>query len=142
MLLNDKLVEICRCHDACIRGVCGGLSAGFCARDAALKSYQLEAAVARAEQGKKDYAKLVSAVDQVVAADVDIERIRSDTDRMRRAYESRLRKASAAACNAEQAAVARCEKLLRESVGLIEEGRSLLLRNAAVHDALVSTNIK
>ena len=110
--------------------------------DAALKSYQLEAAVARAEQGKKDYAKLVSAVDQVVAADVDIERIRSDTDRMRRAYESRLRKASAAACNAEQAAVARCEKLLRESGGLIEEGRSLLLRNAAVHDALVSTNIK
>ncbi|WP_418862010.1 hypothetical protein, partial [Sutterella wadsworthensis] len=110
--------------------------------DAALKSYQLEAAVARAEQGRKDYAKLVSAVDQVVAADVDIERIRSDTDRMRRAYESRLRKASAAACNAEQAAVARCEKLLRESVGLIEEGRSLLLRNAAVHDALVSTNIK
>ena len=106
--------------------------------DAALKSYQL--AVARAEQGRKDYAKLVSAVDQVVAADVDIERIRSDTDRMRRAYESRLRKASAAACNAEQAAVARCEKLLRESVGLIEEGRSLLLRNAAVHDALVSTH--
>lgn len=110
--------------------------------DAALKSYQLEVAVARAEQGRKDYAKLVSAVDQVVAADVDIERIRSDTDRMRRAYESRLRKASAAACNAEQAAVARCENLLRESVGLIEEGRSLLLRNAAVHDALVSTNIK
>ena len=72
--------------------------------DAALKSYQLEAAVARAEQGRKDYAKLVSAVDQVVAADVDI------------------------------------EKLLRESVGLIEEGRSLLLRNAAVHDALVSTH--
>lgn len=110
--------------------------------DAALKAYQLEAAVARAEQGRKDYEKLVSAVDQVVAADVDIERIRSDTDRMRRAYESRLRKASAAACNAEQAAVARCENLLRESVELIEEGRSLLLRNAAVHDALVSTNIK
>lgn len=39
-----------------------------------------------------------------------------------------------------QAAVARCENLLRESVGLIEEGRSLLLRNAAVHDALVSTH--
>ena len=110
--------------------------------EATLKAYQLEGAVARAEQGKKVYAKLVSAVDQVVAADVDIERIRSDTDRMRRAYESRLRKASAAACNAEQAAVARCEKLLRESVGLIEEARSLLLRNAAVHDALVSANIK
>ena len=110
--------------------------------EATLKAFLLEAAVARAEQGKKDYAKLVSAVDQVVAADVDIERIRSDTDRMRRAYESRLRKASAAACNAEQAAVARCEKLLRESVGLIEEARSLLLRNAAVHDALVSANIK
>lgn len=87
-----------------------------------------------------NYERLVAALDKVAAADVDLNRIRSDADRMRRAYESRLRKASAAACNAEQAAVARCENLLRESVGLIEEGRSLLLRNAAVHDALVSTH--
>ncbi len=110
--------------------------------DAEMANLQKTEAVARVTQGRKDYERLVAALDKVAAADVDLDRIRSDADRMRRSYESRLRKASAAACNAEQAAVARCENLLRESVGLIEEGRSLLLRNAAVHDALVSTNIK
>lgn len=119
---------------------------GYVARgykaDMEMANLQKTEAVARVTQGRKDYERLVAALDKVAAADVDLNRIRSDADRMRRAYESRLRKASAAACNAEQAAVARCENLLRESVGLIEEGRSLLLRNAAVHDALVSTNIK
>lgn len=108
--------------------------------DAEMANLQKTEAVARVTQGRKDYERLVAALDKVAAADVDLNRIRSDADRMRRAYESRLRKASAAACNAEQAAVARCENLLRESVGLIEEGRRLLLRNAAVHDALVSTH--
>ncbi len=108
--------------------------------DAEMANLQKTEAVARVTQGRKDYERLVAALDKVAAADVDLDRIRSDADRMRRSYESRLRKASAAACNAEQAAVARCENLLRESVGLIEEGRSLLLRNAAVHDALVSTH--
>ena len=110
--------------------------------DAEMANLQKTEAVARVTQGRKDYERLVAALDKVAAADVDLDRIRSDADSMRRSYETRLRKASAAACNAEQAAVARCENLLRESVGLIEEGRSLLLRNAAVHDALVSTNIK
>lgn len=108
--------------------------------DAEMANLQKTEAVARVTQGRKDYERLVAALDKVAAADVDLDRIRSDADRMRRSYESRLRKASTAACNAEQAAVARCENLLRESVGLIEEGRSLLLRNAAVHDALVSTH--
>ena len=108
--------------------------------DAEMANLPKTEAVARVTQGRKDYERLVAALDKVAAADVDLDRIRSDADRMRRSYESRLRKASAAACNAEQAAVARCENLLRESVGLIEEGRSLLLRNAAVHDALVSTH--
>lgn len=108
--------------------------------DAALKAYQLEAAKVRAEQGRKDYARLVAAMDAVAAFRGELDSARADADRMRRAAEVRERRASAAACNAEQAAVARCEKLLRESVGLIEEGRSLLLRNAAVHDALVSTH--
>lgn len=108
--------------------------------DAEMANLQKTEAVARVTQGRKEYERLVAALDKVAAADVDLDRIRSDADRMRRSYESRLRKASAAACNAEQAAVARCENLLRESVGLIEEGRSLLLRNAAVHDALVSTH--
>lgn len=108
--------------------------------DAEMANLQKTEAVARVTQGRKDYERLVAALDKVAAADVDLDRIRSDADRMRRSYESRLRKASAAACNAEQAAVARCENLLRESVELIEEGRSLLLRNAAVHDALESTH--
>lgn len=99
-------------------------------------------AVARADMGRKQYAKMVEALDALAGLRGELADARADAERVRRAYESRLRKASAAACNAEQAAVARCENLLRESVGLIEEGRSLLLRNAAVHDALVSTNIK
>jgi len=97
-------------------------------------------AVARADMGRKQYAKMVEALDALAGLRGELADARADAERVRRAYESRLRKASAAACNAEQAAVARCENLLRESVGLIEEGRSLLLRNAAVHDALVSTH--
>lgn len=97
-------------------------------------------AVVRADMGRKQYAKMVEALDALAGLRGELADARADAERVRRAYESRLRKASAAACNAEQAAVARCENLLRESVGLIEEGRSLLLRNAAVHDALVSTH--
>lgn len=97
-------------------------------------------AMARADMGRKQYAKMVEALDALAGLRGELADARADAERVRRAYESRLRKASAAACNAEQAAVARCENLLRESVGLIEEGRSLLLRNAAVHDALVSTH--
>lgn len=97
-------------------------------------------AVARADMGRKQYAKMVEALDALAGLRGELADARADAERVRRAYESRLRKASAAACNAEQAAVARCDNLLRESVGLIEEGRSLLLRNAAVHDALVSTH--
>lgn len=97
-------------------------------------------AVARADMGRKQYAKMVEALDALAGLRGELADARADAERVRRVYESRLRKASAAACNAEQAAVARCENLLRESVGLIEEGRSLLLRNAAVHDALVSTH--
>ena len=97
-------------------------------------------AVASADMGRKQYAKMVEALDALAGLRGELADARADAERVRRAYESRLRKASAAACNAEQAAVARCENLLRESVGLIEEGRSLLLRNAAVHDALVSTH--
>ena len=97
-------------------------------------------AVARADMGRKQYAKMVEALDALAGLRGELADARADAERVRRAAEVRARRTSAAACNAEQAAVARCEKLLRESVGLIEEGRSLLLRNAAVHDALVSTH--
>lgn len=97
-------------------------------------------AVARADLGRKQYAKMVEALDALAGLRGELADARADAERVRRAAEVRERRASASACNAEQAAVARCENLLRESVGLIEEGRSLLLRNAAVHDALVSTH--
>lgn len=99
-------------------------------------------AVARADLGRKQYAKLVEALDALADLRSELSNARADAERVRRAAEVRERRESASACGAERAAVSACEKLLRESVGLIEEGRSLLLRNAAVHDALVSTNIK
>lgn len=99
-------------------------------------------AVARADLGRKQYAKLVEALDALADLRSELSNARADAERVRRAAEVRERRESASACGAERAAVSACEGLLRESVGLIEEGRSLLLRNAAVHDALVSTNIK
>lgn len=99
-------------------------------------------AVARADMGRKQYAKMVEALDALAGLRGELADARADAERVRRAAEVRERRASASACGAERAAVSACEGLLRESVGLIEEGRSLLLRNAAVHDALVSTNIK
>lgn len=97
-------------------------------------------AVARADLGRKQYAKLVEALDALADLRSELSNARADAERVRRAAEVRERRESASACGAERAAVSACEGLLRESVGLIEEGRSLLLRNAAVHDALVSTH--
>lgn len=97
-------------------------------------------AVARADMGRKQYAKMVEALDALAGLRGELADARADAERVRRAAEVRERRASASACGAERAAVSACEGLLRESVGLIEEGRSLLLRNAAVHDALVSTH--
>lgn len=62
--------------------------------DAEMANLQKTEAVARVTQGRKDYERLVAALDKVAAADVDLDRIRSDADRMRRSYESRLRKAA------------------------------------------------
>lgn len=97
-------------------------------------------AVARADMGRKQYAKMVEALDALAGLRGELADARADAERVRRAAEVRERRASASACGAERAAVSACEGLLRESVGLIEEGRSLLLRNAAVYDALVSTH--
>lgn len=97
-------------------------------------------AVARADMGRKQYAKMVEALDALAGLRGELADARADAERVRRAAEVRARRTSAAACSAERAAITACERLLRESVGLLEEGRSLLLRNAAVHDALVSTH--
>ena len=93
-------------------------------------------AIARAEQGRKAYAKLVDAMDDLSGLRGELADARADVERVRRAAEVRERRASAAACSAERAAVSACERLLRESVELLAEGRGLLQESARVHDAL------
>lgn len=108
--------------------------------DAALKAYQLEAAKVRAEQGRKDYAKLVAAADVAASVSSDLDRARADAERMRQSFERRLRRAEALAQDTDGAELAACTKLLRESVDLLSEGRKLALEIGAKHDALVSTH--
>lgn len=97
----------------------------------------LDAAVARAEQGKKDYAKVIEAQNSLDAWRSSAESMSVELDRMRDAQRS-VRE-SASACRVERAAVARCEGLLREGSSLLAEGADLLERNAGIHDALAST---
>lgn len=104
--------------------------------DAALKSYRLEAAEARAEQGRKDYARLVSAMDAVAASRGELDSARADADRMRDAFDRRLRRAEALAQEPDSADLARCTELLRESTELLSEGRELAIRSAAKADAV------
>jgi len=93
-------------------------------------------AVARADMGRKQYAKMVEALDALADLRSELSNARADAERVRRAAEVRERRESASACSAERAAITACERLLRESVGLLAEGRELLQETAGVHDAL------
>ncbi len=99
--------------------------------DLRLQDERIQAAVLRADQGRQAYEKIVAAQDALASA-------RADAERVRRAAEVRARRTSAAACSAERAAITACERLLRESVGLLAEGRELLQETAGVHDALAT----
>ena len=105
-----------------------------------IANIKLEAAIIRANDGRKSYEKLVAAQNALDASRRDAVRLSDDLDRVRRAYKDRERRASADACRVERAAIARCEELLRESTELLAEGSDLLQRNAGVHDAAVSLN--
>ena len=94
-------------------------------------------AVARADMGRKQYAKMVEALDALAGLRGELADARADAERVRRAAEVRERRESASACGAERAAVSACEGLLRESVGLLAEGRGLLQETAGVHDAAI-----
>lgn len=94
-------------------------------------------AVARADMGRKQYAKMVEALDALAGLRAELSRARADAERVRRAAEVRERRPSASACGAERAAVSACEGLLRESVELLAEGRELLQESAGVHDAAI-----
>lgn len=117
-------------------------AAGYSVRDtkadAEMAELQKSEAVIRAEQGRKDYAKLIVAVDAAASASGDLDRARADAERMRQSFERRRRRAEALAQDADGAELARCTKLLRESVDLLSEGRELALRTAARADAVSS----
>lgn len=103
-----------------------------------MQDLQLQAAVLRAEQGREAYEKLVAAQDALDASRADRDRdAREYAERVRKLDADRRRKASAAQCRDERAAVARCEGLLRESVALLGEGAGVLRRNADFHDAVI-----
>lgn len=135
MLLNDKLVEICRLAFAIFAT---GYQLASARGDAALKAYQLEAAEARAEQGRKDYARLVAAMDAVAASRSELDSARADAYRMRNAFDRRQRRAEALAIEPNSADLAKCTELLRESTELLSEGRELAIRSAAKADAVIS----
>ena len=99
---------------------------------------KLQDAIVRVNDGRKAYEKLVAAQNALDASRRDAVRLSDDLDRVQRAYKDRERRASADACRVERSAIARCERLLRESTELLAEGSGLLQRNAGVHDATVS----
>lgn len=102
-----------------------------------LKDAQLDAAVVRAQDGRKAYERLVEAQNALDALRADRVDVDAELERLRRAVASRAERPSASACGVERAAVARCEGLLRESAELLAEGGNLLQRNAAIFDATV-----
>ena len=117
-----------------------GFAAGYGVRDATadaeMAELQKSEALARAAQGRKDYARLVTAMDAAASASGDLERARADAERMRQSFERRLRRAEALAIEPDGAELAACTKLLRESVDLLSEGRELALEIGSRHDAV------
>lgn len=105
-----------------------------------IANVKLQAAIVRANDGRKSYEKLVAAQNALDASRRNAVRLSDDLDRVQRAYKDRERRASADACRVERAAIAKCEGLLRESTELLAEGSGLLQRNAGVHDARSTLN--
>lgn len=116
-----------------------GVFSGWCVTsthyDEQIAQDALNAAVARAEQGKRDYAKVIDAQNALDEARRRQSDLTGELARLRQQAIRRTRE-SADACSVERSAIARCEGLLRESQELLAEGAELLERNAAVHDAL------
>ena len=102
-----------------------------------LQDVQLQAAVLRAHQGRQQYEKLVAAQDALSAARRDSVDLRADAERVRRAYEDRLRRAEASAEGTGGADPAGCTQLLVRCTDLLARGGSLAQDFAAKHDATV-----
>lgn len=102
-----------------------------------IKDLQLQAAVLRAEQGGAAYKKLVAAQDALADARRDTADLRADAERVRVAYENRLRRAKAAAGGADGEDAARCAGLLVRCTDLLARGGELATGIAGKHDALI-----
>ena len=98
---------------------------------------ELKAAVARAEQGRRSYEKLVEAQNGLDAWRASAESMSAELERVRSA--KRTVRTSADTCGVERAAVARCEGLLERSADAVARCSDLLQRDAAIHDALAES---
>lgn len=105
-----------------------------------LQQQALDAAVARAEQGARDYAKIIEAQNGLDSWRAAADSLSSELDRVRKQSASRAVRESADACSMERAAVARCERLLERSADAVARCSDLLQRNAAIHDAFAEVN--
>lgn len=76
------------------------LAAALYERDAA--ELREAEAVARADLGRKQYEKVVHAMDALASVRGELSAARADVERVRRAAEVRERRASASACSAER----------------------------------------
>ena len=102
-----------------------------------LTQQELDAAIARAEQGKRSYEKMVEAQNGLDAWRASAESMSTELERLRGA--KRTVRTSADTCGVERAAVARCEGLLERSADAVARCSDLLQRDAAIHDALAES---
>ena len=102
-----------------------------------MQDLQLQAAVLRAQQGRQAYEKLVEAQDALAAARAASVDLRADAERVRIAYENRLRRAKANAGRTDASAPSGCPQLLLRCTDLLARGGSLAQDFAAKHDATV-----
>ena len=98
---------------------------------------ELNAAVQRAEQGRRDYEKLIHAQNLADSLRRDAVDLRSVNDRLRRAVADRARATDAASADVERTQRAKCEGLLLRCSEALERGCGLLQDVAVTHDALV-----
>lgn len=103
-----------------------------------LENAELQAAILRANDGRKSYERILAAQNELDELRVQHDGVRASLERMRRAESARAKRESAGSCGVEREAVAKCERLLKEGADLLAEGGNLLQRNAAIHDALAS----
>ena len=103
-----------------------------------LENAELQAAILRANDGRKSYERILAAQNELDELRVQHDGVRASLERRRRAESERSKRESASSCGVEREAVAKCERLLREGAELLTEGDELLRRNAATHDALAS----